>query len=288
MAAAARDWGARHTVAGALVGGVCAGVEEEIRRLGASPAFPVQCSRNAVAAHDCPPPGDGKVLAAGDLAKLDVGVHVEGWVVDTAVTVNVGGGPAGSELVSAVEEALAAALAVAGPGVPISRVSTAIHRVLSARGVRPVRDLCGHGVGRWAVHGPPPVPNEAGQGGGVLEPGMVVAIEPFATTGLGRVRAEGRAEVFRLDPALDGEGSGSPAAVHRAIRAFRGLPFARRQLAAFPPEEVEAALDALTRERRLVGYPPLVEASGCPVAQAEHTVYVGHHGVERLTGVGQG
>ena len=68
-----------------------------------------------------------------------------------------------------------------------------------------------------------------------------------------------------------------------AVRAFRGLPFARRQLARFARAEVERTLGWLDARGRLVGYPPLVERGGRPVAQAEHTLYVGPEGVEVLT-----
>jgi len=90
IAAEARQAGARRIVAGARVRDVCVAVEDDIHRLGGSLAFPVQSSRNHVAAHYCPSPEDETVYAEGDVAKLDIGVHVDGWVVDTALTVNVG------------------------------------------------------------------------------------------------------------------------------------------------------------------------------------------------------
>jgi methionine aminopeptidase len=68
-----------------------------------------------------------------------------------------------------------------------------------------------------------------------------------------------------------------------AIRAFRGLPFARRQLAGFPRHRVEEALSSLRKRQALMAYAPLVEAGGNAVAQAEHTVFVGEEGVEVLT-----
>jgi len=111
----------------------------------------------------------------------------------------------------------------------------------------------------------------------------VVAIEPFAVSGgAGVVGERGRPEVFRLDPGR-GRADASGDEVIAAIRAFRGLPFARRQLAAFPRAAVERALAELGRQQRLQVYPPLVEAEGRGVAQAEHTVYVGTEGVEVLT-----
>lgn len=282
IAAAARRYGASRIVAGARVRDVCEAVEAFIEAEGGAPAFPAQSSRNEVAAHYCPGPDDETTYQAGDLAKLDIGVHVDGYVVDTATTVAVGGEPAGERLVEAAHAALAAAIGVAGPGVLVRELSAAIERALRARGVNPMKNLCGHGVGRWVVHCPPPIPNSVDASAGRLEAGSVVAIEPFATLGDGDVAESGPAEVFRvpidraLAPGLDAEVLG-------AIHAFRGLPFARRQLARFPRPRVEATLRALWERNWMAAYPPLKEASGSSVAQAEHSLYLSEGGVEVLT-----
>ena len=281
VAASARDHGAALIVVGARLRDVCEAVEDEIRRLGAEPAFPTQSSRNEVAAHYCPSPEDTTVYAEGDLAKLDVGVHVDGYVVDTALTVNVGDVPQNRRLVSAARAALQAAIAVAGPGVEVRRLSLAIERALGDFGARPMRNLCGHGVGRWVVHCPPPIPNAPEANGDRLVAGAVVAIEPFATDGHGLVAEKGEPQVFRLPPEKTPRG-GDPELVE-AIRGFRGLPFARRDLKAFPRPRVEGTLRALRAEGSLAAYAPLAEASGRTVAQAEHTIYVGVSGAEVLT-----
>jgi methionyl aminopeptidase len=282
VAAEARDAGARLIVPGARVRDVCTAVEELIGGRGAAPAFPVQSSRNDVAAHDCPSPADETRYAEGDLAKLDIGVHVDGWVVDTALTVNVGARPEGQRLVEAAQSALEAAIAVAAPEVAIRVLSAAIDSTVRSFGLRAVRSLCGHGVGRWQVHGPPPIPNAPDLAGGRLRAGSVVAIEPFVTDGPGLVAEHGEPQVFRLDPRREPSEAPDLEALE-AVRAFRGLPFARRQLAPYAGPRLEALLGWLRQEGRLMSYAPLRETSGRPVAQAEHTVYVGTSGVEVLT-----
>jgi methionyl aminopeptidase len=284
IASAARAHGAALIREGALVRDVCEAVDDEIRRRGGQPAFPAQSSRNEIAAHYCPSPEDTTLYAVGDLAKLDIGVHVDGWVVDTALTVNVGDVPANRRLVEAAAAALEAAIGAARAGVAVLHVAAVIEATIRAHRLRPVANLCGHGVGRWLVHCAPPVPNVPEGSSAVLAEATAVAIEPFATTGAGRVLEQGAAQVFRLverEPLPPGEGV-SPR-VLAAMRALHGLPFARRQLADLPRAEVEATLQALLKQRRAMAYPPLVEPTGALVAQAEHTVWVGKDGVEVLT-----
>jgi methionyl aminopeptidase len=282
IASAARALGAARVVAGASLLEVCQSVEHEIERRGGALAFPVQTSRNDLAAHYCPSPEDTTVYATGDLAKLDIGVHVDGWVVDTALTVNVGDVPQNRALVGAASRALEAAIAVARAGVPVRALSAVIEQTIRGAGLQPVRNLCGHGVGRYVVHCAPPIPNVAGSSQDTLRAGAVIAIEPFATDGPGHVSEEGVPEIFRLDPASAAAGSPHGDVVE-AIRALSGLPFARRQLAAFDRAAVDETLVWLRRHARLTAYPPLLQKGGRPVAQAEHTVYVGPDGVEVLT-----
>jgi methionyl aminopeptidase len=282
IASTVRRHGAERIVAGARLVDVCEEVEEETRRLGGSPAFPAQTSVNHLAAHYCPPPGDGRIYAKGDLAKLDVGVHVDGFVVDTAVTVNVGDREENRHFVKAASEALEAAIRTIRPGVPIREVSAVISKTVGDYGLRPMKNLCGHGVGQWRVHCPPPIPNAPENSDGYLPEDSVLAIEPFATDGEGTVKEEGEAEVFRLPPGVLPPSFAHPEILGR-IQSFRGLPFARRQLKEWSSEEVNDALFALLRLRCLQAYPPLAEKSGRKVSQAEHTVWVSRDGVEVLT-----
>ncbi|MEO8360265.1 MAG: M24 family metallopeptidase [Vicinamibacteria bacterium] len=279
-----RELGAKLIVPGASLRAVIETVESEIEKRGGKPAFPAQTSINDVAAHDCPSPDDGRTYQAGDLAKLDIGVHIDGWVVDTATTVNVGGTGNG-RLVEAVRQALAAAIQAAKPGIAVKEVSAAIERAIVSAGFTPLENLCGHGVGHYVVHAPPAITNTVRAAEGRLPMRGVIAIEPFATDGSGRSGPRGTSEVFRLLPEATHKlkDFGVSAAFAEAMLSWRGLPIARRYFTQFGNDVVSDVFKRLEKARLLHSYPPLVVHSGRPVAQAEHSIYLGPEGVIQLT-----
>jgi len=279
-----RELGAKLITPGASLRVVCETVESEIEKRGGKPAFPTQTSLNDVAAHDCPTPDDERTYQSGDIAKLDIGVHIDGWVVDTATTVNVGGTGNG-RMIEAARQALAAAIQACKPGLPVRDVSAAIERAITSAGFAPLDNLCGHGVGHYVVHAPPAITNTVRAAEGRLPMRGVIAIEPFATDGAAKSGARGTSEVFRLLPgAKDRLGEfGVKGEFADALLSWRGLPIARRYFRAFGNDFVSEAFRKLERARLLHAYPPLVALSGRPVAQAEHSVYLGPEGVIQLT-----
>jgi methionyl aminopeptidase len=284
IAREARDLGAALIVPGASLRAVCETVEAEIEKRGGKPAFPAQTSVNEIAAHDCPTPDDERTYKAGDLAKLDIGVHIDGWVVDTATTVNVGGEGNG-RMIEAAKQALAAAVQTVKPGLPVKEVSAAIERAITSAGFTPLENLCGHGVGHYIVHAPPAITNTVRAAEGRLPMRGVIAIEPFATDGRGDSGARGTSEVFRLLPSAKDrlEHFGVDEEFAAALLSWRGLPIARRYFRAFGDKLVSEVFQKLEQARLLHSYPPLVALSGRPVAQAEHSVYLGPEGVIQLT-----
>lgn len=284
IAREARDLGAALIVPGASLRTVCETVEAEIEKRGGKPAFPAQTSVNDVAAHDCPSPDDDRTYKDGDLAKLDIGVHIDGWVVDTATTVNVGGTGNG-RMVEAARQALAAAVQTVKPGLPVKDVSFAIERAITNAGFTPLENLCGHGVGHYVVHAPPAITNTVRAAEGRLPMRGVIAIEPFASDEHGRTGPRGTSEVFRLLPAAKDrlKDFGVDGDFAEALLSWRGLPIARRYFRSFGNDFVADVFQKLEHARLLHAYPPLVALSGRPVAQAEHSVYLGPEGVIQLT-----
>lgn len=274
IAARARELGCRLVVPGARRLDVAEAIEAQIRDDGALPAFPVNLSRNDEAAHFTPGPDDRATFESGDLVKVDVGAHLDGAIADTADTVEVGGTHRHENLVRAVREALAAGVSRVRPGVAVDELSQAIAAAIRARGLRPVVDLTGHSVERYLLHAGKAIPNVPGASAETLEEGEFIAIEPFATNGVGRIANGpfGHIARFRADP-----GPADPVLAGMFAR-FRTLPFAVRWADA--PEERAAFRRA---RRTLQTYPVFVERSGGLVAQAEHTVRVGPGRAEVLS-----
>lgn len=277
-----RDWAIASIEPGVAVRHVLESVEAMIRARGAEPGFPAQSSRNSVAAHYCSAPGDELTYQEGDCVKVDIGVHVDGYVADTAASKDLSRDGRWKPLIKASADALAAAIATVGPGVKVGKVGAAIERTIMAAGFQPVRNLTGHGLGRWKVHTPPQIPNYGENGGGALSEGSVFAIEPFACTGRGYIRERGRAEVFMMVRPPK-KAKGLDREVMKAIESWRGLPIARRYFQHLDAVLVEDTLSKLAKQGSLMRYPPLVEEEGVMVAQTEHSLYLGPEGVEILT-----
>jgi len=128
-------------------------------------------------------PGD-RMLVDGDVVSLDIGVNLNGWFTDHAVTIPVGRITAAQKkLIADTQQSLMLGLAAAKIGGRIGDIGAAIQGFLEPRGYGVVRQLCGHGVGR-AVHEPPQIPNYGQpKTGPIIVRGAVLAIEPMVTAG---------------------------------------------------------------------------------------------------------
>jgi len=250
--------------------------EERIRELGGEPAFPVNISIDEEAAHATPGVDDDATFGE-EMVNLDIGVHVDGWLADSAITVDLSGTP---DLVEASAEALEAALEVVEAGVQTGEIGAAVEEVIEGYGYNPVVNLTGHGLGHWEQHVEPNIPNRAVTQGVELEAGDVVAIEPFATDGGGKVREGSEEEIFALEREASVRDRNARQALEQITEEFRTLPFATRWL---DTSRASMALRRLKRQDIVHGYPVLKEDEGCLVSQKEHTVIVTEDGCEITT-----
>jgi methionyl aminopeptidase len=180
--------------AGATTGQLDEAAERFIRSEGAEPAFKgyrgypgsICASPNSMIVHGIP---GSYELGRGDILSVDVGVVLDGWVADAAITVPVGNvTPVAARLLSSTKAALFDAVERCRPGGRLGDVSNAVQERVEGDGFSVVRALVGHGVGR-DMHEDPQIPNYGDQGTGPeLVPGMVLAIEPMVNAGTHGIR----------------------------------------------------------------------------------------------------
>lgn len=258
---------------------ICDFVEGRIRDLGGAPAFPCNVDVDSVAAHYTSPVGDRSVVQEGALVKVDIGVHVDGYIADTAVTVSLD--PRHEVMVEAVEAGLDAALKMVRAGVQSSDIGAAIEGAIKSRGFEPIRNLTGHRMARFVVHAGQSIPNVSGARSHRLRVGDVYAIEPFSVPpGSEGVVIDGPpSNIYRFQKRRSVRGSDARRMLKFIQSEYRTMPFASRWvLRRFPGAGGADAFSELKSSKCIYSYPQLVERSRAPVAQKEHTVIVAEDG----------
>ncbi|MDH5815962.1 MAG: type II methionyl aminopeptidase [Candidatus Nezhaarchaeota archaeon] len=259
---------------------ICEYVENYIRSMGCEPAFPCNVSINQVAAHYTSYVGDQSVIPPQSLVKIDVGAHVNGFIADVAASIALS--DEYEPLVRASEKALEVAINAIKPGVKISTLGSLIESTIKDFGFKPIRNLSGHMLKQYMLHGEKSIPNVPTSSNVSLEVNEVYAIEPFATNGAGLVIDSPDVYIFRyLSPRKAKK-------FERKIlttiwNRFRSLPFCDRWVRDIIPQETLSKLMELTLIGSLYGYHVLVEKGRGFVAQSEHTVIICEDGVEVIT-----
>ena len=258
-------------------------VERKIVELGGKPAFPCNISINERAAHYTPKIGDESVFKEGDYVKLDIGVHVDGYIADVAKTVIVGSGR--DDLIRASEDALKEAIKAIEPGVSTSYVGGIIEETIKSYGYKPIINLTGHKLERYRLHTGSVIPNVKTASGEVIKAGDVYAIEPFATNGFGKVVDESEAVIFRYIRDKPLRLRDARIVLQHVKKEYKTLPFAERWLADLMPKlKLYNALRHLVYNQVFHAYFILREKNRGMVSQAEHTVIVTEKGAEVITG----
>jgi len=256
-------------------------VEESIVQKGAKPAFPCNISVNEIAAHYSPPANDDAVIREGDMVKVDIGAHLDGYIADTAFTVATG---EKQELVQTVERALEAAIAAIKPEIDVGEIGKIVEETATAAGFKPIRNLTGHSLARWNLHAGLTVPNVKEETGQKLKVGDVVALEPFVTDGAGYVEDQKKVYIFRYLRDRPVRLRMAKQLLIEVKRVYGDLPFAERWLAKKMSKlRLELTLRELVGVGALWPYHVLAERAEGKVAQAEHTIVVTEQGCEVIT-----
>jgi len=274
IAGEARDYGKSIIKIGASHKDVTEKIEAKIIELGGKLAFPAQMSLNNIAAHYTALLNTDFKFKEGDLIKLDVGVHINGAIGDTALSVDLGDN---SKLVKASQNALRAALDIVKPGVEIGEIGRTIQEEITKMGFSPIKNLGGHGLDKYQIHTSPTIPNFDNKDKIKLEKGQTIAIEPFASNGAGFVGEGNPSEIYQISNPKNIRSPNGRKILKYVSEEFKTLPFAKRQLLGkFNKLQLSTGLLALKREGILYEYGTLPEKrKDSMVSQAEHSVIVG-------------
>ncbi|HJJ55938.1 MAG TPA: type II methionyl aminopeptidase [Methanocorpusculum sp.] len=261
---------------GVLISDIFDFVLDQIEAKSAKLSFPPNISLNNVAAHDTASPIDDRVFKEGDVVKLDIGTHIDGYIADTSVTVDLGDH---NKLCEAAKTALDEAIKVVKPGTPIGHIGYIIESTIESYGYQPIRNLTGHSISRYILHDGLSIPNIGIQSSKTLEVDQVIAIEPFATTGSGIVHETNRYEIYQV---LGNNRTRTPLARKILAKAseMKGLPFSRRWLKIQPTDFI---MPTLIHQGNLYAYPCLEDIPGSIVSQFEHTMIVTENGATVTT-----
>ncbi|MGA9150348.1 MAG: type II methionyl aminopeptidase [Candidatus Nitrosopolaris sp.] len=256
---------------------ICESIEAEIRELGGAPAFPVNVSLNDIAAHYTAEPNDTLEVKDSDILKIDIGVQLDGYIADTAVTVCYD--PKSEALVKVAEMALNEAVKVAKVDTKANDIGAAVESTIVKQGFKPIQNLSGHSLERYTIHAGRSIPNIRTIGPSFrLSPNQAYAVEPFVTTKDGQgVVYEGRIRnIFSITSRKPSKNQDADIFLAQLWNKFRTLPFAIRWITdLYEEQKARQLIELLVKKRNVHAYPILVEGNEKMVSQAEHTLIPG-------------
>ncbi|EAT87316.1 hypothetical protein SNOG_04925 [Parastagonospora nodorum SN15] len=287
----ARDW----IKPGMSLTEIAEGIEDSVRALTghqgledgdaqiAGMGFPTGLSINHCAAHYTPNAGNKMVVNYEDVMKVDFGVHINGRIVDSAFTLTFD--PVYDNLVEACKAATNAGIKEAGIDVRMSDIGAAIQEVMESyeveiKGetfpVKCIRNLNGHSIGHYTIHGGKTVPIVKGGDQTKMEEGETFAIETFGSTGKGYVRDDMETSHYakRSDaPKVALRVSSAKTLLNSITKNFGTLPFCRRYLDRLGHDKYLLGLNNLVSAGIVEAYPPLCDIKGSYTAQSEHVSF---------------
>jgi methionyl aminopeptidase len=260
-------------------------IELKIIEKGAGLAFPVNIAINNIAAHYSPFHNDTLVFKKGDVVKLDIGTHIDGYIADTALTIEIDTKKY-NDLIKASSNALDKAIDNIKPNIDLFNIGKIICDEITSFNFKPVENLTGHSMKRYHLHAGISVPNVPD----ILQKkrpivGDVLAIEPFASNGAGHVIAGAGSNIYICKDSLNFRiirDKKSKIIFDKINKEFKTLPFAERWFDKLIPNN-NITLKKLSFLGLVKQYPQLIDHKNGIVTQKEHTVILTEEGCEVIT-----
>lgn len=261
-------------------------IESLTKKHGCGIAFPLNLSLNHIAAHYTPSADDDTRVEKGDVLKVDIGVHKNGYIVDAAITLDFAKTPETQNLVQTTMRALNEAFALVQVGVEVGTIGEKVEGVMRAAGVTPINNLSGHGVDQYVAHCDPTIPNIGNGDASEFEDDCAYAIEPFGViNGNGAIIDDTRVEIFEVNEKVSVRNANARKLLDFCIETYEGLPFAERWIERdleMSPFQRKIALRELLTVGALMDHAVLKEKKGALVAQFETTLVINKGKVVRL------
>jgi methionyl aminopeptidase len=246
-------------------------IESKIIELGALPAFPVTISINEVAAH-ATPSYNSEELAHG-LIKIDLGIQIDGYIADTAFSIDLDNSQENKKLIAAAEKARDIALDKINSGIPLRQIGGLISQTCEEMKVNVIRNLSGHSIDQYEIHAGITIPNFDNHQEFPLNEGLY-AIEPFTTLGHGAVRDGKPSGIYEFVKQGNVRDPFARTVLQYIIENYKSLPFCSRWIHKKFGTRGLLALRQIESAGLYKNDPQLIETSGSNVAQAEHTVLI--------------
>lgn len=306
-----RQWAQQNIKPGQTLTEIAEGIENGVRaltghqgldegdNLKGGMGFPTGLSINHCAAHYTPNAGNTMVLQQGDVMKVDFGAHINGRIVDSAFTMTFD--PVYDNLLAAVKDATNTGIREAGIDVRMSDIGAAIQEAMESYEVelggqtypvKCIRNLNGHDIKQYSIHGTKSVPIVKGGDQTKMEEGETFAIETFGSTGKGYVREDMETSHYALvadAPRVPLRTASAKTLLRSIEKNFGTLPFCRRYLDRLGNEKYLLGvswlsvpdifgivlltidqLNNLVQAGIVADYPPLCDIKGSYTAQFEH------------------
>ncbi len=255
-------------------------IEQKISDLGGKPAFPTNLSINEIAAHYTPEHNDE--TKANGILKVDFGVHIDGFTADNAVSIDLENSQENKQLIKTAQTCLLNAINQAKKQPTLNQIGRAIQETAEQNNFTPIKNLSGHQIEQYDLHAGLTVPNYDNRNSTILKDGLY-AIEPFVTTGKGKVTEGKPSGIYQLISKKPIRDSTSRQILNYIETEYNTLPFCSRWLVKKFGTRALTSLTLLERANIIHQYPQLIEESRNKVAQAEHTILIHDNKLEVTT-----
>ncbi len=281
IAAQVRDWIKPQIKKDVLLLELAEKIEEKIIELGGKPAFPTNLGINDVTAHYTPTYND-ETKAYG-LLKIDFGVSVDGWISDTAFSVDLENSDENKKLIEVSEKALQNVIKILKPEISLGEVGKIIQQTIESEDLSPIANLTGHSIEQYELHSGKTIPNIVNKNPETFGTG-IFAIEPFVTKGNGRVYEGKPSGIYSLQNEKNPRSQIAREVLEYIIENYKTLPFCSRWIVKEFGTKALFGLRELEKINVLHQYPQLIESSHNNVAQSEHTILIEKDKVVVTTG----